>query len=417
VTAPDGADGSSEADERIGDLDTDPPADMGAWATAEATAATAATLDAAWGSAATAADAADAAASAADAADAAASDAEAATTVRSAARASELAQAAAEAAAEAADDAAAAADAAAALAMAAAEASEAAAAAAEAADADAAAAADDAEYAAAAARDAGAAVDVRETSAQSVPSRVVARRRPGVTRTRRRKNAAAASVVALVALLLAGLAFAVARPGHGARADAPPGVPDRPTPTVAGTQSSRPEPGSRGSRSAAHRLAACRHVVGVQDAALRSAQATIDDWQVHVGAMNKFAAGVVTLEQLNAFWDRTGQRAAARLRDFRRHAEGNPSRAVGCPRPPQAGAATLRACAEAVRHRRAALRIARAAAETWASQMDAMRQLRSDGRSAAQARDTWLQARQTYVSELRDFRRAVRGVSQAASCA
>ena len=183
---------------------------------------------------------------------------------------------------------------------------------------------------------------------------------------------------------------------------------------MAGTETSRPEPTTRSSPGAADLLAGCQRVVVAQDAALHAAAVTLDDWQVHVGAMNKFVVGAVTVDQLNAFWDRTGMDAITRLRDFDDAAG---ALRTGCPRPAQVDRdAGLRACVEAASSRRDALRSAHTAAETWAAELRDMQQLRAGAQSASQARDAWLRTWQTAVRQLEDYRRTVREVSEDAAC-
>ena len=164
-------------------------------------------------------------------------------------------------------------------------------------------------------------------------------------------------------------------------------------------------------------MAGCQRLVAAQDAALRSAAITLDDWQVHIGAMNKFAVGAVTTKQLLGFWDRSSLAAFTRLQDFHDAAGRLPALPSACPPPTQGGQdADLRACSEAATSRREALDSARTAADAWERQLRAMQQLRSGVQSASQATDAWLGTWQTSLRQLEDYRRSAHDLPLSAVC-
>ena len=266
----------------------------------------------------------------------------AATAAAAAAKAADAADAAAEAADAAAEDADAAADAADAAAQAAGTAADAAAAAADEADA----AADAADAAAAEATAA------FESSGPRGAAVVVVEETPvGAPRAPRQRVSGLGAVAAVEVLLLALGVLAVSVLGAGGPADRPSDVAHVtvPSPTVAGTEASRPEASRSASPGTGGTLATCRRVAEQQDVALGAAAVSLDDWQIHLGVMNKFAAEVVTLDDLEGFWEQTEVQATGGIRAFRAAARDLDASTADCPPPgKRMRTAALKNCAEDV---------------------------------------------------------------------
>ena len=186
-------------------------------------------------------------------------------------------------------------------------------------------------------------------------------------RAPQRRVSGLGAVAAVEVLLLALGVLAVSVLGAGGPADRPSDVAHVtvPSPTVAGTEATRPEASGSASPGAGGTLAACRRMAEQQDVALGAAAVTLDDWQIHLGAMNKFAAGVVTVDELEGFWEQTEVQAAAGSAP----SAPQPGTWTGRPHCPPPGkrmrTAALKNCAEDVESRRRALRAARIAADEW----------------------------------------------------
>ncbi len=178
---------------------------------------------------------------------------------------------------------------------------------------------------------------------------------------------------------------------------------------MAGTEATRPEASGSASPGAGGTLAACRRMAEQQDVALGAAAVTLDDWQIHLGAMNKFAAGVVTVDELEGFWEQTEVQAAGGIRAFRAAARELDGATGDCPPPgKRMRTAALRDCAEDVSSRGRALRAARTAADERFGQQQQMRGVRAWETSEAAARAGWLRIRGTSIGELEDYQRAAR---------
>jgi hypothetical protein len=192
--------------------------------------------------------------------------------------------------------------------------------------------------------------------------------------------------VLLGMLLMGGLWFVV---GSGADHSTARGEPTNAeanrTPQVAGTEAT--------ASSSPDALTRCRTVELAQQAPMRAARPALDQWQVHVGAMNKLVAGTITLDQANAFWNQTRVGAARHVDAFLRAVHAYHRRGSGsCVRPEQVPdtATTLYTCAAAVAVRDDALEAAKRAARTWKRHVGQMEMLRMGHLSPARATQMWL---------------------------
>jgi hypothetical protein len=173
-------------------------------------------------------------------------------------------------------------------------------------------------------------------------------------------------------------------------------------------------PGAAARRSHPDPVAQCRAVEAAQQRALSAAGSTLDQWEVHVGAMNRLVVGAITLQQATQFWNQTRRGAQRRLLRFLSADQQVRQVKAHCPRSPDADAsATLRTCSRAVAARHRALQAAATAVETWRRHVRDMEMLRTGRMSPAQANQMWLQNWHKGVVQLRAYRHAVGDVPSA----
>ena len=142
---------------------------------------------------------------------------------------------------------------------------------------------------------------------------------------------------------------------------------------------------------------------------LLAAEDTMQQWRLHIEAMNRFVAGEITLEQASAFWNETRIGAIRRVErfqvDYARYREA----AASCVRPddqqlkstPAAG--RLERCADATRVSDRVLEVAEPAVETWEHHIHDMELLRSGEISPAQAARRWNSSWRAGNSQLDDY--------------
>ena len=145
----------------------------------------------------------------------------------------------------------------------------------------------------------------------------------------------------------------------------------------------------------------------------------MDQWNVHIGAMNKLVVGAITLQQATAFWNQTRVGAYDRIGRFQDADAQLERRGVDCPAPRLLGSGAspaLRGCARHVAAELRALDSARTAIATWNHHLQAMDQLRACSLSPAAATRMWLSMWQQGVHELDRFREAADAAWNHGSC-
>jgi hypothetical protein len=161
-------------------------------------------------------------------------------------------------------------------------------------------------------------------------------------------------------------------------------------------------------------LERCRSVYDAQSDPLRTAAASLSQWEVHIGAMNKLVVGAITLRQAWQFWNQTRVGARAKLGEFDSAYRRYDQRVYRCPgllRPAQADA-EVRNCLRAVWARGRTVRLASVALGTWRQHVHHMEMLRSGEMAPEEATRLWLQNWRQGDREVRAYRdsaRAVRG--------
>jgi hypothetical protein len=221
---------------------------------------------------------------------------------------------------------------------------------------------------------------------------------------------------ALVGFLLLGMIWIMLsatsdrRPATGARATATPGHSAAPgreeTPAAASTS-----PGPS-------RLQRCANEAAALAVPIRAAGPTLDQWQVHVGAMNQLVAGAITLQQATAFWAQTKIGAKGFIAAFHRADRIPRASDDTCPvRRPRASLPTaLRSCVQQVRADSRTLAAARTAVRTWEMHVGDMERLRSGKLSPTVATTMWLEMWQRGVKEIRAFHVAERRAQRHDNC-
>ncbi|MDI4643248.1 hypothetical protein K9U39_20405 [Rhodoblastus acidophilus] len=166
------------------------------------------------------------------------------------------------------------------------------------------------------------------------------------------------------------------------------------------------------------RLTRCVSADQALTQALDNAQPALDQWAVHVGAMNKLVVGEITLEQASAFWNRTRHDAATRIEDFRAVMDDVRVRGLDCPGPHYLapGARQLPPCTRRVAADIRALGAARTSIATWEHHVHDMEMLRSGDLSPEDATAAWLSMWQEGMDDLDTYDEAAREMKQHEAC-
>jgi hypothetical protein len=229
----------------------------------------------------------------------------------------------------------------------------------------------------------------------------------------------AAGVFSVVAVLLLVLAWSAFGPDDDDARDA-----SRDASTVgrvdgASTATAPADP-NRGGLS---RLGRCVRAQAALRETLGAAQPALDQWEVHVGAMNKLVLGEISLAQATDFWERTRLGAQRRVRAFDDSLGALRAEGVDCPGPAflAPGARVLPGCAREVHAAVRALQAAQVSVSTWEEHIHHMDMLRLGQMTPEQATEMWLSSWQRGVRDLdaydsaRDAADREDGCSQAGS--
>ena len=166
------------------------------------------------------------------------------------------------------------------------------------------------------------------------------------------------------------------------------------------------------------RLERCQRAATRLRAPLAAAGPAMDQWELHIGAMNKLVVGAITLDQATAFWNQTRLGAERRIAAFDRGVAGYERHRSPCPTP---GALThashaLRGCVREVAADRAELDAARTAVTMWRKHVHDMDRLRLGTLSPSDAEQMWLTMWQRGVHELQRYRAAERAAKHSHGC-
>jgi Mrp family chromosome partitioning ATPase len=163
-------------------------------------------------------------------------------------------------------------------------------------------------------------------------------------------------------------------------------------------------------------VAECRSNWDAQSPPLEAAAASLQQWQVHIGAMNQLVAGKITLDQARAFWEQTRTQAAELVGRFFTADSTYSGGHYQCRRPDlardaDADLAAVSACRHDIAQRNEALHAARVAIGTWHHHVTDMNMLRAGKMSPTRAVQLWLKYWKQGVDELKKYRAELRQTS------
>ncbi|WP_210440857.1 hypothetical protein [Nocardioides xinjiangensis] len=162
-------------------------------------------------------------------------------------------------------------------------------------------------------------------------------------------------------------------------------------------------------RTVATRLSRCVSAEQSLRNPLEAAQPALDQWAVHVGAMNKLVLGEITLQQATEFWERTRLGAQRRVRAFDAAVAEARQEGVDCPTPGllAPGAEELPGCARDVQAAMDALTAAQVSVGTWREHIHHMDMLRLGQLTPEEATSMWLDSWERGVRDLDAYEAAV----------
>jgi hypothetical protein len=171
-------------------------------------------------------------------------------------------------------------------------------------------------------------------------------------------------------------------------------------------------------RATATRLSRCVSAEQSLQEPLEAARPALDQWAVHVGAMNKLVLGEITLQQATDFWESTRLGAHRRVGDFHDAVATLRRHGVDCPSPEllAPGARALPSCAREVRADARALRAAQVSIGTWDEHIHHMDMLRLGEMTPAEATRMWLASWQRGQHELDAYEAAARVAEDEDGC-
>jgi hypothetical protein len=155
----------------------------------------------------------------------------------------------------------------------------------------------------------------------------------------------------------------------------------------------------------------CQERHAAQNRPLRTAAASLEQWDVHVAAMNQLVVGEITLDQAWQFWNQTRIGAARRLARYGSAELLLDATTARCPHSGHAHMASsnpLRSCAAAVDARAEELHEADIALSTWRQHVEHMEMLRNGEMTPEEAVRLWLENWRKGNRELKEYRAADR---------
>ena len=154
--------------------------------------------------------------------------------------------------------------------------------------------------------------------------------------------------------------------------------------------------------------------MAAQRAPLSVAPRTLDQWEVHVGAMNKLVVGAISLNQATAFWNQTRVGAARNVNAFRAAAEGYHHTSAKCLTRGAGGDQIAAGAVVRQSSRRAQQGDPRSGdlrAHVGQARQD-MEMLRMGHLSPAKATAMWIASWRTGVHQLKEYHAAVRAMKR-----
>jgi hypothetical protein len=163
----------------------------------------------------------------------------------------------------------------------------------------------------------------------------------------------------------------------------------------------------------------CRSAWAAQEAPLKTAAASLAQWQVHVDAMNQLVAGEITLTEATAFWEQTRIEAAEKVAAFSsadmEYLATDPTCRTPLVADDTVDVDDLSTCEAAVEARDEVLDAARVSIRTWHHHIIDMDLLRAGELSPELALELWQRYWKQGDEELRAYRREL-GETAPLSC-
>jgi hypothetical protein len=227
-------------------------------------------------------------------------------------------------------------------------------------------------------------------------------------------TAAIATAVALGIVLGAGVTLAISWPtGHSDSG----AVDNNQRARLSAQQDSSPT--SAQQQALADQRQRCIDAVTATQLPLRRASSSLNQWEVHVGAMNQLVTGAITLQQATAFWNRTRVGARHRVERFERAWGRLQRHGLDCPSPgvlPSGSPRQLRSCSREVAADMRVLHAAGTAIQTWRRHVEAMNMLRLGKMSPSTATQMWLAMWHRGQHEIETYRAAARAAHRVPGC-
>lgn len=193
--------------------------------------------------------------------------------------------------------------------------------------------------------------------------------------------------------------------------------PDRPEAmTTTGSESPSPNDAVPAASKGPSAIDRCRTQYDAQAPALRRAARAIEQWEVHVSAMNQLVAGEITLDQASDFWNRTRMGAQRRVTAFNDADRVYTAGDHDCPAPQEVDATSLRTCGRSVLLRDEVVGVARRAIDTWAMHVRDMERLRNGQLSPAKATEMWRMSWHMGQHQIDAYHDALRRADRADAC-
>jgi hypothetical protein len=224
-------------------------------------------------------------------------------------------------------------------------------------------------------------------------------------------EASAALVVGIVLGTIATLAVSwhLVSPGSGGRGDT----------EQAHLSAQLPSNAPDAEQETQAQLQHCLEAAAATRLVLDRAASSIDQWGVHVGAMNQLVTGVITLQQATAFWNQTRVGAHRRVAGFERAATRLHQHGVDClpvSQLPAKAPRQLRSCARQVAANLRVLEAAGTAIHTWRRHVMQMDMLRDGKMSPSTATAMWLAMWQRGQEEIATYRAAAHEARSVTGC-
>ncbi len=170
--------------------------------------------------------------------------------------------------------------------------------------------------------------------------------------------------------------------------------------------------------SAGTRLSRCVRAAKDLDGPLAAAKPSLDQWAVHIDAMNQLVVGEITLQQATAFWERTRVGAQRRVGEFRDAMTVLRKRGLDCPSPAHLakGARRLPGCARQVEAQAEVLREAGRSIKMWEHHVHQMDMLRLGQLTPEEATSSWMTMWRRGARELDEYRTSARKAQSLDAC-